>query len=106
MGCESPPQFLESERRDFQTEIDNLQSLKGIFPPTMNRMTSTTSFRGYPREVTLMNEGVQLPETSIMEMDSNQVTNLEVEDVQTRSKESMNLRCRGSELSNELGNQG
>jgi hypothetical protein len=33
-----------------ETEIGDLKSLTGIFPPPFNQMRSMTSFRGYPRE--------------------------------------------------------
>src|ERR1700678_458991 len=48
MGRMSPVQCSESEGMDLMGEINDLKNLTGVIPPSLNQLTSTTSFSDYP----------------------------------------------------------
>jgi hypothetical protein len=73
---------------------------EGFTPAAMNKPTSTTSFKDYPRETlaTSRSEGVLVEETPmpVRMMDMDRLMSQDDEDFQTRNRGSTSLRCRGS----------
>src|SRR5271168_4670670 len=106
MEHESPHLLSENERKLLVREVDDMKkNLTGAVPPSSNRLTSTTSFRGYPRNMTWRREITSPEETQEMIVDMSQMMDSESRDALTRNNESMNHRCLGLRLSNRLENQ-
>src|ERR1700678_3531389 len=105
MEHESPHPLSENERKLLLREVDDMKNLTGAVPPSSNRLKSTASFRGYPRNMTWRREETSLEETQEMIVDRSPMTNSESKDVLTRNNESMNHKCLGSRLSDGLRDQ-
>src|ERR1700678_2790457 len=105
MEHESPHPLSENERKLLLREVDDMKNLTGAVPPSSNRLMSTASFRGYPRNMTWRRKEMSPEKTQEMIVDRSPMTNSESKDVLTRNNKSMNHKCLGSRLSDGLRDQ-
>ena len=100
MESNSSTLYLENERMMLVEEVNDMKNLSGIMEMSPTQLMSTTSLKEYPRKMNLTWEKTMDQGTKV---NLNRKAEWENGDDQTRSRESMSLKCHGLVKNNRSG---